>query len=126
MKKLVLSLAFVGLGTFAMAQQTEARKFDKAQMHQKHEAKLQEMKKELGLSDAQVAQIKELNSKKMEARKAERQEKVAQMSAKKQQHESEMKSILTADQYKKWEQNRAEKMQERKAKFSEKKAHSKK
>ena len=126
MKKLVLSLVFVGLGTFAMAQQTQAKKFDKVQMQQKHEAKLQNMKQELGLSDAQVAQIKELDTKKMEARKAERDQKVAQMSAKRQQHDSDMKGILTADQYTKWEKMRAEKKQERKAQFSERKAHSKK
>ena len=105
MKKLVLSLAFVGLGTFAMAQQTQAKKFDKAEMHQKHEAKLQNMKQELGLSDAQMAQIKELDTKKMEARKADREQKVAQMSAKKQQHESDMKAILTQEQYTKKENN---------------------
>lgn len=117
----MLSLAIVGLGTFAMAQNTQGKKIDKAEWQQKQDAKLQEMKQELGLSDAQVAQIKELKNKKasehaakLEATKEERAKKVADMKQQKEEMDKEMKAILTPEQYTKWQAIRAEKMKERK------------
>ena len=65
MKKIVLSAAFVILGTFAMAQQTPMmNKKDPAQMEQKRQEKLKVMQTELNLTNAQVAQIKALQDKK--------------------------------------------------------------
>ncbi|UOE41587.1 hypothetical protein MTP09_02805 [Chryseobacterium suipulveris] len=120
MKKLILSAAFVAFGTFAMAQQTGKMQKDPAQMEQKRAEKLKMMQADLGLSDAQVAQIKALQDKKKAERKAmapqmqaERKAKMEQWKAKKAQHEAEMKQILTPDQFQKWQAKKQENMQKR-------------
>ncbi|MCD9856381.1 hypothetical protein LUD75_16785 [Epilithonimonas sp. JDS] len=117
MKKIILSAAFLGLGVFGFAQQTT-----KADFTQKRAEKLQQMKQELNLSDAQVAQIKALH----EAKAAERQQNV---SAKKEdrmqkmkQNEAEMQKILTPEQYKKFQELKAKKMAERKENFKGRKS----
>ncbi len=70
MKKIVLSAAFVVIGTFAMAQQKPMmHKKDPAQMEQKRQEKLKMMQTELNLTSAQVAQIKALQDKKIAERK---------------------------------------------------------
>ena len=126
MKKIVLSAAFVILGTFAMAQQTPMmNKKDPAQMEQKRQEKLKVMQTELNLTNAQVAQIKALQDKKMAERQqnapqmqAERKAKMEAMKARQEQWNAEMRKILTPEQYQKWEtkknqnmQNKAQKMQ---------------
>ena len=128
MKKLALSLAFVAIGTFAMAQQTQAKKFDQKQDGERYEAKLKEMKSELGLSDTQVTQLRALHEKRKvelsasrEENKEERAKKMEEMKAKKDQHEAEMKKILTPEQYQKWEANREAKMKERRNAIMQKK-----
>lgn len=118
MKKLVLA-AFIGLGSFAMAQQgspltpqqKEERQAKRAEMHQQ---RMNEMKQELGLSDSQVAQINALQDKrkaemktKMDAQKAERK-------AKNKAADDEMRKILSPDQYTKWQASRKAKMEKRK------------
>lgn len=110
MKKLILSAAFLAIGTFTMAQQKQMIKKDPAQMEQKREERMKMMKTELNLSDAQVTQIQALQDKKMAERKAnqpqmqaERKAKMEGMKAKKEQWNSEMKQILTPEQYQKWE-----------------------
>lgn len=107
MKKLILSAAFLSIGTFAMAQQ-ESLSMQK--------------------NPAQVAQIKALQDKKMAERKAnepqmqaEKKAKKEQMKAAKDQWNAEMKQILTPEQYTKWEVKKQEKMKERKGKMHEKK-----
>ena len=119
MKKLILSSAFLGLGVFGFAQTTSDRKGD---FEQKKAARMQEMKQELNLTDAQVAQIKTLHEKKAAERKQE-------MAAKKQDrmkmikdNEAEMQKILTPEQYKKFQDIKAQKMADRKAKFQSRKA----
>ena len=119
MKKIVLSAAFVILGTFAMAQQTPMmNKKDPAQMEQKRQEKLKVMQTELNLTNAQVAQIKALQDKKMAERQqnapqmqAERKAKMEQMKAKNEQWNAEMKQILTPEQYQKWQTKQKERMQ---------------
>ena len=123
MKKIVLSAAFVILGTFAMAQQTPMmNKKDPAQMEQKRQEKLKMMQTELNLTNAQVAQIKALQDKKMAERQqnapqmqAERKAKMEAMKARQEQWNAEMRKILTPEQYQKWEtkkkQNKGQKMQ---------------
>ena len=123
MKKIVLSAAFVILGTFAMAQQTPMmNKKDPAQMEQKRQEKLKVMQTELNLTNAQVAQIKALQDKKMAERQqnarqmqAERKAKMEAMKARQEQWNAEMRKILTPEQYQKWEtkkkQNKGQKMQ---------------
>lgn len=125
MKKLVLSAAFVAIGTFAMAQQSPMmQKKDPAQMEQKRQEKMKAMQTELQLSDAQMTKIKELQEKRMAERKqaapqmqAERKAKMEQMKARHDEMNAEMKQILTPAQYQKWEANKKAKMQARKGKM---------
>ena len=119
MKKIVLSAAFVILGTFAMAQQTPMmNKKDPAQMEQKRQEKLKVMQTELNLTNAQVAQIKALQDKKMAERQqnapqmqAERKAKMEDMKARQEQWNAEMRKILTPEQYQKWETKKKQNMQ---------------
>lgn len=83
---------------------------------------MQEMKQELNLTDARVAQIKTLHEKKAAERKQE-------MAAKKQDrmkmmkdNEAEMQKILTPDQFKKFQALKEKKMAERKEHFQKRKA----
>lgn len=126
MKKLILSAALVTMGTFAMAQQADKLPKDPAQFEQKRAEKLKTMQTDLGLSDAQVAQIKALQDKRMAERKAaepqlqaERKAKMEEMKAKKQQNEAEMKQILTPEQFQKWQAQKQANMQERGKKFKD-------
>ena len=119
MKKIVLSAAFVILGTFAMAQQTPMmNKKDPAQMEQKRQEKLKVMQTELNLTNAQVAQIKALQDKKMAERQqnapqmqAERKAKMEAMKARQEQWNAEMRKILTPEQYQKLETKKKQNMQ---------------
>mgnify|MGYP003585326726 FL=1 len=119
MKKIVLSAAFVILGTVAMAQQTPMmNKKDPAQMEQKRQEKLKVMQTELNLTNAQVAQIKALQDKKMAERQqnapqmqAERKAKMEAMKARQEQWNAEMRKILTPEQYQKWETKKKQNMQ---------------
>lgn len=117
MKKLILSVAFLGLGVFGFAQQTS-----KADMAQKRAEHLQQMKQELNLTDAQVAQLKTLH----EANAAERQQEMASKKAermqKMQQNNAELQKILTPEQYKKYQDIKAKKMAEKKANFQSRRA----
>ena len=119
MKKIVLSAAFVIIGTFAMAQQTPMmNKKDPAQMEQKRQEKLKVMQTELNLTNAQVAQIKALQDKKIAERQqnapqmqAERKAKMEAMKARQEQWNAEMRKILTPEQYQKWETKKKQNMQ---------------
>ena len=121
MKKILLSAVFAVFGTFAMAQQDgKMMQKDPAQMEQKRAEHLKKMQADLGLSDAQVVQVKALQDKRMAERKAqapqiqaERKAKMEQWKAKKAQHEAEMKQILTPDQFQKWQAKKQENMQKR-------------
>ena len=127
MKKIVLSAAFVILGTFAMAQQTPMmNKKDPAQMEQKRQEKLKMMQTELNLTNAQVAQIKALQDKKMAERQqnapqmqAERKAKMEAMKARQEQWNAEMRKILTPEQYQKWEAKKQQNMQNKRQKMQQ-------
>ncbi|WP_338768743.1 hypothetical protein WAF17_08430 [Bernardetia sp. ABR2-2B] len=69
--------------------------------HHSHKERIEKMKQELGLSDAQVEQIKALHEKKREERKADAKANRAEFKA-------EMDKILTPEQRKKAEALRAE------------------
>ncbi|KFF73316.1 hypothetical protein HX13_21395 [Chryseobacterium sp. P1-3] len=127
MKKLVLAIAFIGMGGFAMAQQTtpqdkEARRAEMQQkMQQKEQERLAQMQKDLNLNQSQVAQIKALHDKRKAEMKAEfeknkefRQAKMEEMKAKRAQMDADMKKILTPQQYDKWQADRNAKMEQRK------------
>ena len=111
MKKLILSAAFIAIGTFAMAQQNSeiSKKKDPARMEQRRADHLKKMQTDLNLSPAQVAKIDGLQKKRMEERMqqapqrhAERKAKVEMWKAKRMKNEAEMKQILTPEQYQKW------------------------
>ena len=116
MKKLILSAAFLGLGVFGFAQTTT-----KADFTQKKAERLQQMKQELNLTDAQVAQIKALHESKAAERKQEMTAKKEDRMQKMKENEAEMQKILTPEQYKKFQELKAKKMAERKEKFQERK-----
>ena len=119
MKKLVLGAAFLAVGTFAMAQQSpRMQRMDPVKMEQKRAENMKQMKTDLNLSEAQVAKIKVLHDQRMAERKqnapqmqAERKAKMDMMKSKRAQHDSEMKQILTPEQYQKWQVNRKQNMQ---------------
>lgn len=81
-----------------------------------------EMKQELNLTDAQVAQIKTLHEKKAAERKAEMTAKKEDRMKKMKENEAEMQKILTPEQYKKFQELKAKKMAERKEKFQDRKS----
>ena len=145
MKKLVLGIAFLGLGTLAMAQQKPAKNDNanwqekRAEMQKKNDERraqhLADMEKELSLTKTQVAQIKAIQDRNQAERKAEMQkyqdlkkQKMETMKRKKQDMDNEMRKILTPDQYAKWEakkqanmEKRKEKMKQNKGNFGERK-----
>ncbi len=129
MRKLILSVAFVAVGTFAMAQQNQRmQKMDPAKMEQKRADHMKQMQTDLNLSEAQVTKIKVLQDQRMAERKenapqmqAERKARMDQMKMKRDQNQAEMKNILTPAQYQKWEAMKKEKMQERGKMMKEKK-----
>ena len=120
MKKLILSAAFLGLGVFGFAQQAQSE--GRANFAQKQEERLQKMKTELNLTDAQVAQFKELYAKKAADRKqnadAQRMDRMQRMK----QNEEDMQKILTPEQYKKFQEMKAKKMEEMRSNFEKRKA----
>lgn len=116
MKKLILSAAFLGLGVFGFAQTTT-----KADFNQKKAERLQQMKQELNLTDAQVAQIKALHESKAAERKQEMTAKKEDRMQKMKENEAEMQKILTPEQYKKFQELKAKKMAERKEHFQARK-----
>lgn len=127
MKKLVLAIACIGIGSWAMAQQTtpQDRETRRAEMQQKMQQKEQEhlaqMQKDLNLTTSQVAQVKALQEKRKAEMKADfvknkeaRQARMEEMKAKRAQMDADMKKILTPEQYDKWQADRKAKMEERK------------
>lgn len=132
MKKLVLAIAFIGIGSFAMAQQTtpQDRAAKRAEMQQKMQQKeqehLAEMQKDLNLNASQVAQIKALHETRKAEMKAEfeknkevRQAKMEEMKAKRAQMDADMKKILTPEQYDKWQADRKTKMEQKRMAMKE-------
>lgn len=122
MKKLVLAIAFIGMGSFAMAQQTtpQDREARRAEMQQKEQEHLAQMQKDLNLNASQVAQVKALQEKRKAEMKADfvknkevRQAKMEEMKAKRAQMDADMKKILTPDQYDKWQADRKVKMEQK-------------
>lgn len=137
MKKVFLAaLLFVGITTFA---QEKREQREKLTPEQRVELQAKKMKLDLDLNDKQVADLKKLlleQAKKREAKKAEFQAKKDdakkptsdQIYAMKNKmldeqiaNKAEMKKILTAEQYKKWEENREEDKYKMKKRFAKRK-----
>lgn len=133
MNRIVLGFAFAALGVFANAQQTQKiKKMDPAKMEQKRANHLQKMKAELNLTDAQVAKIKDLQDSRIAERKlkapqrqAERKAKREMMQAKRAKHNAEMQQILTAEQFKKYQEKQNDRKMQHKKMVKNHRMHSK-
>ena len=118
MKKLIVAaLLVVGLTTYA--QEKEGRKAGKEKLttEQKVNLQVKKMTKDLDLNEKQTKDVRALVAKQVEKREAIK----IQMQAEKEAVSVEMKKILTAEQYAKWEKNRDEKIENFKEKMSERK-----
>jgi hypothetical protein len=118
MKKLIVAaLLVVGLTTYA--QEKEGRKAGREKLTSKQKVDLQvkKMTKNLDLNEKQTKDVRALVTKQVE----KREDIKAQIQAEKEAVSVEMKKILTAEQYAKWEKNRDEKIENFKEKMSERK-----
>ena len=118
MKKLIVAaLLVVGLTTYA--QEKEGRKAGKEKLttEQKVNLQVKKMTKDLDLNEKQTKDVRALVTKQVE----KREDIKAQIQAEKEAVSVEMKKILTAEQYAKWEKNREEKTENFKEKMSERK-----
>ena len=118
MKKLIVAaLLVVGLTTYA--QEKEGRRVGKEKLTSEQKVNLQvkKMTKDLDLNEKQTKDVRALVTKQVEKREAIK----IQMQAEKEAVSVEMKKILTAEQYAKWEKNRDEKIENFKEKMSERK-----
>ena len=140
MKKLFL-LALLVVGTTTFAQKREEKR-EQLTPEQQVELQVKRMKLELDLNDKQIVEVKKIMSKQIEKREAKK----AELKAKKAEgqkptaderftlknqmldeqiaHKAEMKKILTADQFSKWEQNRDEAKSKMKSRMKNRKAKS--
>jgi len=118
MKKLIVAaLLVVGLTTYA--QEKEGRKAGKEKLttEQKVNLQVKKMTKDLDLNEKQTKDVRALVTKQVE----KREDIKAQIQAEKEAVSVEIKKILTAEQYAKWEKNREEKIENFKEKMSERK-----
>ena len=133
-KLLVIALLVVGLTTFA---QEKGKRGDRKNMspEERTEMRVEKMTKELDLNETQQKQVKELLASQKENReefiekrkeiketaekatKEQRAEMKAKLEENKEAIKSKMKTILTDEQYKKWESN----MEEKKTKMTDRK-----
>jgi hypothetical protein len=125
MKKLMMALAVMTMGMTAFAQESPAAREDRPRMstEERAKARTQRMAKDLGLSAEQLARVEALNlkhAKEGEAMRAsdekERAMRRAEMKDRKAAYETELKTVLTPEQFTKWEA----KKDEMKAKHREK------
>ena len=133
MKKVIVAALLV-VGLTAFAQEKEGRKAgrEKLTSEQKVDLQVKKMTKDLDLNEKQAKEVRVLVTKevaKREAKKAEMQElktkKREEMKAQREANEaavsSNMKKILTPEQFAKWEKNREEKKESIKEKMAERK-----
>ena len=135
----VVALLVVGLTTFAQ-ERGKRGNFKDMTPEQRTEMQVKKMTKDLDLNENQQKDVKELLETQKEDRsemmakrkeiretaekatKKQRDEMKARMDAKKENMKTKMKTILTDDQFKKWESNleeKKEKIEERKGKKAE-------
>ena len=118
MKKLIVAaLLVVGLTTYAQEKEGRRAGREKLTSKQKVDLQVKKMTKDLDLNEKQTKDVRALVSKQVEKREAIK----IQMQAEKEAVSVEMKKILTAEQYAKWEKNREEKIENFKEKMSERK-----
>ncbi|QIL77421.1 multiple ligand-binding protein 1 [Hymenobacter sp. HDW8] len=127
MKKMLILFAAFTLTAGAAFAQTPAAKpaqgrAQRGQManktpEQRAEARAANLSKSLGLSAEQTEKVRQLNlaqAKEMDAVRAKNVENRQKAKAARDRHDAQLKSILTADQYAKYEQQRTERMANRK------------
>jgi len=118
MKKLIVAaLLVVGLTTYAQEKEGRRAGKEKLTSEQKVNLQVKKMTKDLDLNEKQTKDVRALVAKQVEKREAIK----IQMQAEKEAVSVEMKKILTAEQYAKWEKNREEKIENFKEKMSERK-----
>jgi Spy/CpxP family protein refolding chaperone len=118
MKKLIVAaLLVVGLTTYAQEKEGRRAGREKLTSEQKVNLQVKKMTKDLDLNEKQTKEVRALVTKEVEKREAIK----IQMQAEKEAVSVEMKKILTAEQYAKWEKNREEKIENFKEKMSERK-----
>ena len=118
MKKLIVAaLLVVGLTTYAQEKEGRRAGREKLTSEQKVDLQVKKMTKNLDLNEKQTKDIRALVTKQAE----KREDIKAQIQAEKEAVSVEMKKILTAEQYAKWEKNRDEKIENFKEKMSERK-----
>lgn len=118
MKKLIVAaLLVVGLTTYAQEKEGRRAGREKLTSKQKVDLQVKKMTKELDLNEKQTKDVRVLVTKQVE----KREDIKAQIQAEKEAVSVEMKKILTAEQYAKWEKNREEKIENFKEKMSERK-----
>ncbi len=125
MKKVVYTLAFLGIGTLAMAQQTQMPPMkdqqDRKVMHEQKKAEhMAQMEKDLNLSKAQVSQIKSIQDRYQAQREQQRiqnqelrKQKMEDFKKDRQQMDDEIRKVLTPEQYAKWQAKKQENMQKK-------------
>ena len=133
MKKVfVIALVVVGMTAFAQEKGGSKPRREKLSSEQKVDFQVKKMTKDLDLNEKQVSAVKELVAKqvqKRDAKKAEmtqiqdkkREEMRATMQKEQAVFSAEMKKVLTADQFTKWEQNRDERKEKLKERMMERK-----
>lgn len=118
MKKLIVAaLLVVGLTTYAQEKEGRRAGKEKLTSEQKVNLQVKKMTKDLDLNEKQTKDVRALVTKQVE----KREDIKAQIQAEKEAVSVEMKKILTAEQYAKWEKNREEKIENFKEKMSERK-----
>jgi len=118
MKKLIVAaLLVVGLTTYAQEKEGRRAGREKLTSEQKVDLQVKKMTKDLDLNEKQTKDVRALVTKQVEKREAIK----IQMQAEKEAVSVEMKKILTAEQYAKWEKNRDEKIENFKEKMIERK-----
>jgi len=142
MKKLILAVVLV-VGMTAFAQDGRRERMEKLTPEQRVDLQVKKMTKDLDLNNKQASEVRILVQKeveKREAKRAEREAKKAAMRPSKEEMEAmkakmqeeqkanaiEMKKILTADQYAKWEKNREERKEKMMDKMQDRKENRKK
>ena len=98
MKKLIILLTCLSLTGFVLAEDYEGKYCDEKK------GKKPDFSKVLELTDDQKSQFEALSSKHREEHKALRENMRAQMEELHTKHQQEMKTVLTEDQYKKYDE----------------------
>ena len=124
----IIALALLVFASFTTVEaQRGGRGGDRNVDHQaRAEKQAEKMKSELGLSDKQAEQIKEINLKYAQKAQEKRQEKAAdrekmktEREAVQAQHEKEVESVLTKEQREKWAQIRQERQARQESRATE-------